>query len=208
MRIGHKGTGTRFLFDSHGRHIATLVDGQLLAPSGAAIGHLLSCGIVIAHDGRYLGEIVHESRLMSNRTSEHRSRDFGSYRYSRNGEAIVSPNNPGPIGPVEGFEDTPVSRLLQRPVKKARPGQLRHTRYGWELWKRGYRPAVYARAGLMYGIRNPMDGPVHDTLAWSIDWCSCVMADHFDRTDGGMSDAWIEPYEGWVCTFPPVNLTT
>ncbi len=87
-------------------------------------------------------------------------------------------------------------------------GDLRKTRNGgWQRWKRGYRPVVSARHGLMWGMRNPFDGPVFDTLTDAINWCMVVMVAHHDRTDG-LSDARIEPFDGWVTTFPPVNLTS
>lgn len=55
----------KYLFDSTGRHVANLVNGQLHAPTGENIGHLLpDHGIFIDMSGRYLGEIVYNDRLM------------------------------------------------------------------------------------------------------------------------------------------------
>jgi hypothetical protein len=49
----------KYLFDSTGRHVANLVNGQLHAPTGENIGHFLpDHGIFIDISGRYLGEIV------------------------------------------------------------------------------------------------------------------------------------------------------
>ena len=58
----------------------------------------------------------------------------------------------------------------------------------------GYRPIVRAREGRMLGIRQPLDGPVFETLEHAQYWCWHAMVDHFDR-GLGMSDAVIEPYE-------------
>jgi hypothetical protein len=61
----------------------------------------------------------------------------------------------------------------------------------------GYRPAVFAREGLMLGIRQPLDGPVFEKLADAQNWCIHAMISHFDRRLG-MSDARIEPFQGMV----------
>lgn len=61
----------------------------------------------------------------------------------------------------------------------------------------GYRPAVYAREGRMLGIRQPLDGPVFDTVEEAEQWCMDAMIDHYDRRLG-MSDARIEPFKGMV----------
>lgn len=82
--------------------------------------------------------------------------------------------------------------------------RLRKTKIGWEVYLKGYAPAVRARQGLMLGIRSPLDGPVFEKLEDAINWCVSVMAGHFDR-GLGMSDARITPFEGWCCTFPPPN---
>lgn len=55
----------QYLFNSHGQHIASFVNGQLHEPTGRNIGHFMeSHGIFIDMRGRYLGEIVAENRLM------------------------------------------------------------------------------------------------------------------------------------------------
>ena len=35
----------------------------------------------------------------------------------------------------------------------------------------GYRPAVHARQGLVWGIRNPFHGPVFEKLEEAEEWC-------------------------------------
>lgn len=82
--------------------------------------------------------------------------------------------------------------------------QLRKTKLGWEVYLKGYAPALTARQGLMLGIRNPLDGPVFEKLEDATSWCMSAMANHFDR-GLGMSDARIQAFEGWCCTFPPVD---
>ena len=67
----------------------------------------------------------------------------------------------------------------------------------------GFRPAVFARQGLMLGIRQPLDGPVFEKLEHAEQWSIDVMIDHYDRRLG-MSDARIEPFKGMVdCGKPP-----
>ena len=61
----------------------------------------------------------------------------------------------------------------------------------------GYRPAVYARQGLMLGIRQPLDGPVFEKLEHAEYWCWYAMLDHYER-GLGMSDARIEAFKGTV----------
>ena len=61
----------------------------------------------------------------------------------------------------------------------------------------GYRPAVYAREGLMLGMRNPFDGPVFETRERAENWCVDVIVDHYQRAFG-LSDAQIRPFKGLV----------
>ena len=63
---------------------------------------------------------------------------------------------------------------------------------------KGYRPIIYARDGLMLGIRQPLDGPVFRTPQDAEHWRIHAMFGHFDR-GLGMSDATIEPFEGLGC---------
>ena len=57
-----------YLFDSNGDHIANFMDNQLHDPGGDNIGHYLEDeGIFIDMDGYYLGEIIFDNRLLSNR---------------------------------------------------------------------------------------------------------------------------------------------
>jgi hypothetical protein len=72
---------------------------------------------------------------------------------------------------------------------------------------RGYRPVVRAREGRMLGIRQPLDGPVFETLENARNWCIHAMISHYDRRLG-MSDATIELFKGMVDCGPPPNPAT
>ena len=61
----------------------------------------------------------------------------------------------------------------------------------------GYRPVVRARDGLMLGIRQPLDGPIFETLEDARNWCIHAMISHYDHRLG-MSDARIQPFKGLV----------
>lgn len=61
----------------------------------------------------------------------------------------------------------------------------------------GYRPAVYAREGLMLGMCQPLARPVFEKLEDAEYWSISAMVDHFDRLLG-MSDAVIRPFKGMV----------
>ena len=55
----------------------------------------------------------------------------------------------------------------------------------------------------MFGMRQPMDGPVFQKLEHAEEWYMDVMIDHYDRRLG-LSDARIEPFKGLVdCGTPP-----
>ena len=61
----------------------------------------------------------------------------------------------------------------------------------------GFRPVVRAREGPMLGIRQPLDGPIFETMRDAENWCIHAMISHYDRRLG-MSDAKIEPFSGLV----------
>lgn len=104
----------KFLFDGGGRHIANLVNNQLHSPSGENVGHFLGAEkIFIDMSGNYLGEIVHENRLMYNRGSSHCSVNYGNRGSYPNAGNFGSADNCGTIGKVGGFEDIPLERLGQ-----------------------------------------------------------------------------------------------
>lgn len=65
----------------------------------------------------------------------------------------------------------------------------------------GYHPIVEARQGLMFGIRQPLDGPIFETKKDAENWCIHAMISHYDRRLG-MSDAKIYPFKGRVARLP------
>lgn len=103
-----------YLFDSRGRHIANLVNGQLHAPTGQNIGHSLKGqNVFIDMNGRYMGEIVHKNRLMYCSSSPHRSVNYGNYGNYGNAGNYGNPGNYGSIGSVGGFTDLPAPWLAR-----------------------------------------------------------------------------------------------
>jgi hypothetical protein len=72
-------------------------------------------------------------------------------------------------------------RHYLKPVMATRKGRY------WKLVVR-FRPGVRARQGLMLGIRQPLDGPVLETLEDARNLCVHAMGSHYDRRLG-MSDA-------------------
>ena len=84
------------LHDSSGKHIANFINGQLYDIDGNNIGHYLSqYSIFIDMDGRYLGEIVDQKRLLVNTASKYKSLVFGAFGNYGN---IGSYGNYGNIG--------------------------------------------------------------------------------------------------------------
>ena len=74
---------------------------------------------------------------------------------------------------------------------------------GKQKFMMGFRPVVRAREGRMLGIRQPLGGPIFETVRDAENWCIHAMISHYDRRLG-MSDATIEPFKGMVsCTDDP-----
>ena len=95
-----------YLFDSRGKHIANLVNGQLHAPTGQNIGHLVKGqNIFIDMHGKYMGEIVLKNRLMYQTSSPYRSVNYGNYGNYGNVGNYGNPGNYGSIGSLAGFSD-------------------------------------------------------------------------------------------------------
>ena len=65
------------LYDSEGQHIATLDSSQLYSVFGRHIGEYLDdAGIFVDLEGRYLGEIVQNDRLLDDPTSPFHEQTF------------------------------------------------------------------------------------------------------------------------------------
>lgn len=102
----------KFLFNQRGQHIANFVNNQLHHPHGRNIGHFLpDHDIFIDMNGRYLGEIIHDNRLMSRRNSPYKTTNFGIYGNYGNVGNYGNPGNHGSIGTIGGFEDIDPTRL-------------------------------------------------------------------------------------------------
>ncbi len=96
----------KFLFDSRGKHIANLVNGQLHAPGGKNVGHYLEAeDIFIDRRGRYLGELLYEDRLVRRRLSGYGSVNFGIQGDYGNVGNYGSPGKVGAITLPAGYED-------------------------------------------------------------------------------------------------------
>jgi hypothetical protein len=102
---------TRY-FNSRGQHIANESGGRLYAPGGRNIGRYVeSARVFVDISGRYLGELVSGDRLMSNRSSGHRSTNFGNAGSAGSIGSAGSPGNIGSIGSIGGYEDIEPERL-------------------------------------------------------------------------------------------------
>ena len=53
----------------------------------------------------------------------------------------------------------------------------------------------------MLAIRQPLDGPIFETMEDAEHWCIHAMVSHYDRLLG-MSDARIYPFRGMAACFP------
>jgi hypothetical protein len=102
----------RFLMDSRGDHIASVIDRRLYSAAGDNIGHYLpELAIFIDQSGRYLGEIVSDDRLMYGVASGHKSVGFAvAGDYGSIGRC-GGPVRRSDIGRVDGFADIAADRL-------------------------------------------------------------------------------------------------
>lgn len=96
----------QYLFNSKGQYIANLTNNQLYSPSGKNIGHLLKKeNIFIDMRGHYLGEIMHNDRLLYNLSSPHKNVNYGSYGSYGSIGSYGTPGNRGSIGMFAGYQD-------------------------------------------------------------------------------------------------------
>lgn len=95
-----------FLFNSKGQHIANFVNGQLHLPTGVNVGHYMEREkIFIDMNGKYLGEIVQNNRLMYNISSPYKNVNYGNYGNYGNVGNYGNPGNYGSIGLIGGYRD-------------------------------------------------------------------------------------------------------
>lgn len=103
----------KYLFNSRGKHIANLVNGQLHLPAGKNIGHYLENEkIFINMHGRYLGELIFDNRLVMNRNSPYKSINLGIYGNYGNVGNYGNPGKYDSIGIPGGYKDIPSEVLL------------------------------------------------------------------------------------------------
>lgn len=96
----------QFLFNSAGEHIANLVNGHLHSPTGQNIGHFRSeDNIFIDMRGRYLGEILHDDRLLYNKYSPYKNVNYGVYGNYGNVGNYGNPGRRGRISMYSGYKD-------------------------------------------------------------------------------------------------------
>jgi hypothetical protein len=102
----------RRFFNMRGEHIANESGGRLYAPSGSNIGRFIDgANIYVDISGRYLGEVLHDNRLVSNRTSGYRSTNYSNAGSTGSIGSAGNPGNIGSIGSIGGFEDIDPARL-------------------------------------------------------------------------------------------------
>lgn len=121
-RDNRKDSGLEFLFDSKGRHIATLVDRHIHDVSGACIGYRHpELGIFVDPVGRYLGEIAFGDRLMYNLLSMHCTASFDPCPPAASIEPPVSPPCREAIARISRYIDIDLGRLRTAPAPSASP---------------------------------------------------------------------------------------
>src|SRR5215217_4247379 len=100
----------QYLYNSKGNHIANFANGQLYASGGANIGRYLPTEkIFVDLEGRYLGELVHNDRLMYKIGSSYRSKVFGDQGMRSSAGSFGNPGHQNNIGTITGYEDIPAS---------------------------------------------------------------------------------------------------
>ncbi len=81
----------KHLFDSKGRHIANLDGTDLYAPGGRHVGRQVQEGVFADLEGKYLGEVVSDDRLVYDPASPHLGTNFGAVAERRFFGTIAPP---------------------------------------------------------------------------------------------------------------------
>jgi len=133
-RDNRKDSGLEFLFDSKGRHIATLVDRHIHDVSGTCIGYRHpELGIFVDLEGRYLGEVAFGDRLMYNLLSIHCTALFESCPETTRVDIPVPPASREAIDRISRFVDiAPVRLEAPRPIRTDQASSL--TGLGLLIW--------------------------------------------------------------------------
>jgi hypothetical protein len=101
------------LFNSTGQHIANVVGGYLYAPGGGNIGRYLEDKqVFIGRDGKYLGEMFGEHRLLRKSSDPYADKVVGDFGKA----AAPIPEERdgfyfGQIGIIVGYSDIPEADL-------------------------------------------------------------------------------------------------
>lgn len=99
-------------FNSRGKHIANESGGRLYAPTGRNIGRFIDTAqIYVDLQGRYLGEVIQQDRLLYNRSSSYRGTSFGSAGSTGSIGSAGNPGNRGSIGMPGGYKDIDLTLL-------------------------------------------------------------------------------------------------
>jgi len=100
------------LFNSHGEHIANVVNDQLHSTTGDNIGHYLEeYEIFTDMEGHYLGEIIHDNRLVCKKNSPYQNTNFGIRGDHGNIGKHGNPGNHGALSLPGGYEDVGLEKL-------------------------------------------------------------------------------------------------
>jgi hypothetical protein len=123
----------RCLFDSNGRHIANLVEDQLFTAAGIHAGHWLEHReIFIDVDGRYLGELFHEDRLLYDERSRDRDAVYGDHGDGRDAAGTGSLEGRSRILMPSGCADIVSGRLATSSVGIPRGDAGDQSSGGWD----------------------------------------------------------------------------
>ena len=102
----------RYLYDSRGRYIASEMSGRLYGRNGRNIGHWIEREKIFVNlQGRYLGEIVGENRLLMNKYSPHKFTYFGHFGRFESLGRYEDTGRIGIIGVPSGFADLDATQL-------------------------------------------------------------------------------------------------
>lgn len=95
-----------FLFNSKGKHIATYYEGGLFSPKGKNIGVFLrEEKIFVDMNGKYIGGVTKDNRLLANTFSEHYGKNFGPQPERKNIGALKDSTGQKSVGLAKGFKD-------------------------------------------------------------------------------------------------------
>lgn len=96
----------KFLYDSQGSPVASLINNNLYSNEGKYIGYFLAeYNIFVSQNGNYLGEIVFDNRLLFNEYSPYRFTNFGATGTPGNVGSYANPGNISAIPLPAGYSN-------------------------------------------------------------------------------------------------------